>query len=182
MFFKFSLIRNKKMSFRSNSINDKPKIPNVHENPDFDINEASQYNFNYLNHEDINLSNSPSFIVKNEANDTNSDFNSSNTDKINDNQNENFASKLNDSTSNNSVLISETVSRTNEIKQDNFINESMPTNTFLEPNEQIKMEQKLKNENFSPIIYENNKKLKDKEESKKLAFNIFGYFMLAFIS
>ena len=170
------------MSFRSNTENDKPKILDVHENPAFDNNEASQQSFNYLNHEDINVSNSPSFIVKNEANDTNSDFNSNNTDKLNENQIENLASKLNDSTSNNSVLISETVSQTNEIKQDNFINESTPINTFLEPNEQIKMEQKLKNENFSAIIYENYKKLKDKEENKKLAFNIFGYFMLAFIS
>jgi len=172
------------MSFRSNSENDKPKLPNVHENPAFDVNEASQQSFNYLNHEDINVSNSPSFIVKNEANDTNSDFNSNNTDKLNENQIENLASKLNDSTSNNSVLISETVSQTNEIKQDNFTNESMPNNTFLEPNEQIKMEQKLKNENenFTAIIYENDKKLKDKEESKKLAFDIFGYFMLAYIS
>lgn len=182
------------MSFRSDSIKNKPIIAsNTHENAGFDLNEHSQFNFDHLNHEDINVSNPASVVINNESFHDNSNL-TSDTERPSENQNENFSKRKNSAEYINNQTISDTYLQFNETKHENFPigqsgqllpntllhtsetkNESFPNekndstqlNNFLTPSEQVKIEQKLKNEQFSSIIYESGKKAKENIELKK---------------
>lgn len=179
------------MSFRSDLTSIEPRrITNIQDNLAFDLNEQSQLNFNnILNHEDINVSNPDSVVINNDSTDNNSEL-VSDTERQSETQNEKFSKEnintlsfFSESISNaflhptqtkpenlvignaeqshNSLILS------NEIKKASFTNKENNLFLNLDLSEQLKIEQKAKNEQFISPIYERNQKDKGSRELKK---------------